>query len=93
MPEADAKATVPAALVELLNDALPQTQCTRCGYADCRAYAQAIADGQAAINRCPPGGAEGPQGGPLGIGQGSDEQWRLHPADHDEPPSNSQGHP
>ena len=40
-------------------DALPQTQCTRCGYPDCAAYAQAIAQGQAAINRCPPGGAEG----------------------------------
>ena len=47
------------ALVELLNDALPQTQCTRCGYPDCRAYAQAIADAAADINRCPPGGAEG----------------------------------
>jgi electron transport complex protein RnfB len=46
-------------LVERLDAALPQTQCTRCGYADCRAYAQAIADGQAEINRCPPGGAEG----------------------------------
>jgi len=40
-------------------DALPQTQCTRCGYPDCAAYAQAIADGKAAINQCPPGGAEG----------------------------------
>ncbi len=39
--------------------ALPQTQCTRCGYPDCRAYAEAIASGQAAINRCPPGGNEG----------------------------------
>ena len=38
---------------------LPQTQCTRCGYPDCRGYAQAIADGQADIDRCPPGGAEG----------------------------------
>ncbi|MDF1480822.1 electron transport complex subunit RsxB [Extensimonas sp. H3M7-6] len=38
---------------------LPQTQCTRCGYPDCAAYAQAIAVGEAAINRCPPGGAEG----------------------------------
>jgi electron transport complex protein RnfB len=35
---------------------LPQTQCTRCGYADCRAYAEAIADGRAGIDRCPPGG-------------------------------------
>lgn len=47
------------ALVDRLNDALPQTQCTRCGYRDCLAYAQAIADNQAEINRCPPGGAEG----------------------------------
>jgi len=39
--------------------ALPQTQCTRCGYPDCAAYAQAIARGEAAINQCPPGGAEG----------------------------------
>ena len=35
---------------------LPQTQCTRCGYADCRAYAEAVAAGLADINRCPPGG-------------------------------------
>ena len=38
---------------------LPQTQCTRCGYPDCAAYAQAIANDGAAINQCPPGGAEG----------------------------------
>jgi electron transport complex protein RnfB len=36
---------------------LPQTQCTRCGYAGCRPYAEAIASGRAAINQCPPGGA------------------------------------
>lgn len=47
------------ALAERLTDALPQTQCTRCGYPDCRRYAQAIAQGQAEINQCPPGGAEG----------------------------------
>lgn len=39
--------------------ALPQTQCTRCGYPDCAAYAHAIADGTAQINQCPPGGQEG----------------------------------
>ncbi len=39
--------------------ALPQTQCTRCGYPDCGAYASAIEQNQAAINQCPPGGAEG----------------------------------
>jgi electron transport complex protein RnfB len=42
-----------------LHAALPQTQCTRCGYPDCAGYAQAIAAGEAQINRCPPGGAEG----------------------------------
>ena len=36
---------------------LPQTQCTRCGYNGCKPYAEAIADGTAAINQCPPGGA------------------------------------
>ncbi|MBS0365618.1 MAG: RnfABCDGE type electron transport complex subunit B [Proteobacteria bacterium] len=35
---------------------LPQTQCTRCGYEGCRPYAQAIIDGEAQINQCPPGG-------------------------------------
>jgi electron transport complex protein RnfB len=38
---------------------LPQTQCRRCAYPDCAAYAQAIFQGEAAINQCPPGGAEG----------------------------------
>jgi electron transport complex protein RnfB len=48
-------------LTARLHAALPQTQCTRCGYPDCAAYAQAIASGEAAINQCPPGGAEGIQ--------------------------------
>jgi electron transport complex protein RnfB len=39
-----------------LDECLPQTQCTRCGYPRCRAYAEAIARGEAAPNRCPPGG-------------------------------------
>jgi electron transport complex protein RnfB len=38
---------------------LPQTQCTRCGYPDCEAYAQAIASDSAGINQCPPGGQQG----------------------------------
>jgi Na+-translocating ferredoxin:NAD+ oxidoreductase subunit B len=46
-------------LVEQLNDALPQTQCTRCGYPDCQRYAEAMAVGEADINQCPPGGIEG----------------------------------
>lgn len=49
----------PQALVPLLDAALPQTQCTRCGYPDCHAYAKAIAFEHAPINQCPPGGAEG----------------------------------
>jgi electron transport complex protein RnfB len=46
-------------LAARLHAALPQTQCTRCGYPDCAGYAQAIAAGEAQINQCPPGGAEG----------------------------------
>ncbi|WP_440112711.1 electron transport complex subunit RsxB [Acidovorax sp. BL-A-41-H1] len=48
-----------AGLAAQINAALPQTQCTRCGYPDCAAYAGAIAEGTAAINQCPPGGAGG----------------------------------
>lgn len=48
-----------SALTARILAALPQTQCTRCGYADCAAYAEALAAGKAAINQCPPGGAEG----------------------------------
>ena len=48
-----------AALAQALAAALPQTQCTRCGYPDCSAYAHAMAEGSAAINQCPPGGQEG----------------------------------
>ena len=40
-----------------LDALLPQTQCRQCGYPGCRAYARAIALGQADINRCPPGGS------------------------------------
>lgn len=37
---------------------LPQTQCGECGYAGCRPYAEALASGRAAIDRCPPGGVK-----------------------------------
>jgi electron transport complex protein RnfB len=46
-------------LADLVEDQLPQTQCTKCGYAGCRPYAEAIAAGEADINQCPPGGMEG----------------------------------
>jgi electron transport complex protein RnfB len=46
-------------LVERINEILPQTQCAQCGYPGCRPYAEAIAEGAADINQCPPGGEEG----------------------------------
>ena len=35
------------ARIDALDAALPQSQCRRCGYADCRGYAQALAEGAA----------------------------------------------
>lgn len=46
-------------LVEKIDAILPQTQCGQCGYPGCRPYAEAISRGEADINLCPPGGAEG----------------------------------
>ncbi|CAN7456285.1 electron transport complex subunit RsxB [Trinickia sp. LjRoot230] len=46
-------------LADRIEDLLPQTQCTKCGYAGCRPYAEAVASGEAGYNQCPPGGAEG----------------------------------
>jgi electron transport complex protein RnfB len=43
-------------IVEQIDKQLPQTQCGQCGFAGCRPYAEAIAAGEADINRCPPGG-------------------------------------
>jgi electron transport complex protein RnfB len=47
------------ALADRIDALLPQTQCTKCGFAGCRPYAEAIAAGAAQINQCPPGGAAG----------------------------------
>ncbi len=46
-------------LFEKVLNALPQTQCTRCGYPDCASYAQAVVFEGIPINQCPPGGAAG----------------------------------
>ena len=46
-------------LSDRIEDLLPQTQCTKCGYTGCRPYAEAIASGAANYNQCPPGGQEG----------------------------------
>lgn len=43
-------------LAARIDDLLPQTQCTRCGFEGCKPYAEAIAGGVAPINQCPPGG-------------------------------------
>ncbi len=45
--------------VERLDRLLPQTQCGQCGFDGCRPYAEAMARGEAGIDRCPPGGDEG----------------------------------
>jgi len=44
-----------AGLADRLHDALPQTQCQRCGYPDCASYAQAIACGVATSTNARPG--------------------------------------
>ena len=59
MPPSDMNAPALQALFLAIDAALPQTQCTRCGYPDCAGYAQAIASGEAPINQCSPGGQEG----------------------------------
>ena len=46
-------------LVGQVNAILPQTQCGQCGFAGCKPYAEAIIKGEAEINLCPPGGADG----------------------------------
>ncbi|MCC7546562.1 MAG: RnfABCDGE type electron transport complex subunit B [Burkholderiales bacterium] len=46
-------------MADAIDALLPQTQCRKCGYAGCRPYAEAIASGEAPIDRCPPGGARG----------------------------------
>ena len=45
-------------IADQLEQLLPRIQCAQCGYPGCRPYAEAIAAGDAAINRCPPGGDE-----------------------------------
>ncbi len=46
-------------LINQINAILPQTQCTKCGYPSCKDYATALADDNANINQCPPGGDSG----------------------------------
>lgn len=46
-------------LADRLDRLLPQTQCGLCGFDGCRPYAEAMAHGQAQVDRCPPGGDAG----------------------------------
>jgi Na+-translocating ferredoxin:NAD+ oxidoreductase subunit B len=46
-------------LADRIDALLPQTQCEQCGYHGCRPYAEAVANSEAQINQCPPGGHEG----------------------------------
>ncbi|AUL46660.1 ferredoxin [Bordetella trematum] len=50
---------MPLSLTDRIDALLPQTQCTKCGYDGCRPYAQALSEGSAPINRCPPGDQAG----------------------------------
>jgi Na+-translocating ferredoxin:NAD+ oxidoreductase subunit B len=43
-------------LTDEIDALLPQTQCGRCTFAGCRPYASALANGEADIDQCPPGG-------------------------------------
>ncbi len=43
-------------LVDKIDAMLPQTQCGQCGFPGCKPYATAIANEEADINQCPPGG-------------------------------------
>jgi len=46
-------------LAKKIEDLLPQTQCTKCGFTGCKPYAEAIANNEANYNQCPPGGIQG----------------------------------
>jgi electron transport complex protein RnfB len=72
-----------ASLAQRLDALLPQTQCTRCGYPDCHSYADALATGEAKLNQCPPGGAEGIRRLARELGQ---PELPLDPAFGDEAP-------
>ncbi len=48
-------------LIARIDAILPQTQCGQCNYPGCKPYATAIANGEADINQCPPGGEAGVQ--------------------------------
>lgn len=46
------------ATVKEVDALLPQTQCGECSYSGCMPYAEALVQGAAPINKCPPGGID-----------------------------------
>ena len=44
------------AMVQEIEDMLPGSQCGQCGYPGCSPAAEAVANGQAPVTMCPPGG-------------------------------------
>lgn len=70
-------------LTTQIEDLLPQTQCTKCGFPACRPYAEAIATGHASYNQCPPGGEQGIKRLATLLGQ---PLLRLNPANGTEHP-------
>ncbi|MEG3619949.1 electron transport complex subunit RsxB [Magnetovibrio sp. PR-2] len=44
------------AMVQEIEDMLPGSQCGQCGYPGCAPAAEAVANGQAPVTMCPPGG-------------------------------------
>jgi len=81
-----------ADLAARIDALLPQTQCTKCGFEGCQPYADAIARGEADIDRCPPGGQAGVAAlaallqraePPLDVSRGASRPWhaaRIDPA-------------
>lgn len=45
-------------IVDEIEQVLPGTNCGQCGFPGCRPAAEALADGEAAVTMCPPGGRD-----------------------------------
>lgn len=62
--------------VEAINEALPGANCGGCGFPGCGGLANAIVNGEAAINACPVGGASVAEkiGEIMGVSAGADEK-------------------
>lgn len=55
---ADTASAQREALIDRIDQCLPQTQCAQCGYPGCRPYAEALLDREVGIDKCPPGGQQ-----------------------------------